>query len=65
MPIGRIKNTVPKVRADLGTSSTSGGTIIYAGTPMGLLLSLTYAVTFTVNAVTNTGKPPKVRIKTS
>lgn len=30
------------------TKSTTGGTTIYAGTPMGLLLALTYATTFIV-----------------
>ena len=79
MPNSRIKNTTPNSRSgkfqvhtrisnfqsgvkEQATSSTT----IYAGTPMGLLLSLTYANDFTVGGTSITyfgDSRPNSRVK--
>lgn len=76
MPIGRVRNDLPetRIRADIPTGYSkfsailTPGTdsVISAGTPIGLLLSLTYA-----NPVTILGEPvfkgeaPTARIRTT
>lgn len=42
-----IRNTVPNIRASSANTGRAGDSnIIYAGSPIGLLLALTYANTF-------------------
>lgn len=74
LPIGRvrndlptvgIRNDLPNVRSDFGVISTLGTDItIQSGTPMGLLLILTYANTFTYSTgATFKGISPTARIR--
>ena len=79
MPNSRIKNTTPNSRSgkfQLNTrissfqsgikSESISGTTIYAGTPIGLLLSLTYANDFTIGGTSVTyfgDSRPNSRVK--
>ena len=76
MPIGRIRNTdspdisirntdIPVAYSKFGAILTPGTEIIIeAGTPIGLLLTLTYAKTFSkLTAVTFIGEQPTARIR--
>ena len=75
MPIARMRNDLPWARvrttdlpsayARFGAILTAGtDTLISAGTPIGLLLTLTYANAFTLStAATFIGEQPTARIR--
>lgn len=62
----RIQSDSPRGRAKFGAVLVPGSdTVIRAGTPIGLLLALTYASTFTAStAATFKGISPYARIRT-